>query len=94
MPLGPELNVFFVHWSFKRQRLKSGNWQLWKEKYDEKKALLLNFSNSNSMVRLFYCMRFTDLNVGSLSNDNSDDNESAKKAMGQWSVDMEVGDPS
>ena len=46
------------------------------------------------MVRLFYCMRFTDLNVGSLSNDNSDDNKSAKKAIGQGSVYMEVGDPS
>ena len=60
----------------------------------KKKALLVNFSNSNSMVRLFYCMRFTDLNVGSLSNDNSDDNKSAKKAIGQGSVYMEVGDPS
>ena len=38
-------------------------------------------------------MRFTDLNVGSLSNDNGDDNESAKKAIGQESVYMEVGDP-
>ena len=35
-------------------------------------------------------MRFTDLNVESLSNDN----ESAKKAIGQESVYMEVGDPS
>ena len=41
MPLGPELNVFFVYWSFKRQRLKSGNWQLWKEKYDEKKNIII-----------------------------------------------------
>ena len=46
------------------------------------------------MVRLFYCMRFTDLNVGSLSNDNGDNNESGKKAIGQGSVYMEVGDPS
>ena len=38
-------------------------------------------------------MRLTDLNVGSLSNDNGD-NESAKKAIGQGSVYMEVGDPS
>ena len=45
------------------------------------------------MVRLFYCMRFTDLNVGSLSNDNGDNNESAKKAISQGSVYMEVGDP-
>ena len=44
------------------------------------------------MVRLFYCMRFTDLNVESLSND--DGNESAKKAIDQGSVYMEVGDPS
>ena len=28
-------------------------------------------------------MRFTDLNVGSLSNDDADGNESAKKAIGQ-----------
>ena len=39
-------------------------------------------------------MRFTDLNVGSLSNGDGDGNESAKKAIGQRSVDMEVGDPS
>ena len=40
-------------------------------------------------------MQFTDLNVESLSNDNGDDNESAKKS--NWSkvcVYMEVGDPS
>ena len=36
-------------------------------------------------------MRFTDLNVGSLSNDDGDDNESAKNAIGQESVYMEVG---
>ena len=36
-------------------------------------------------------MQFTDLNVESLSNDNDDDNESAKKAIGQESVYMEVG---
>ena len=60
----------------------------------KKKTLLFNFSNSNSMVRLFYCTRFTDLNVGSLSNDNGDNNESAKKVIGQGSVYMEVGDPS
>ena len=45
------------------------------------------------MVRLFYCMQLTDLNVRSLSNDNVDNNESAKKAIGQGSVYMEVGDP-
>ena len=39
-------------------------------------------------------MQFTDWNVGSLSNDNGDDNESAKKAIGQGSVYVEVGDPS
>ena len=39
-------------------------------------------------------MRFTDLNVGSLSIDGADGNESAKKAIGQGSVYMEVGDPS
>ena len=38
-------------------------------------------------------MRFTDLNVGSLSNDDGDDNESAKKAIGQGSVDMKGGGP-
>ena len=42
----------------------------------------------------FYCMQFTDLNVGSLSNDDGDDNESAKKAISQGSVYMEVGDTS
>ena len=46
------------------------------------------------MVRLFYCMRFTDLNVESLSNDDGNDNKSARKAIGQGSVYMEVGDPS
>ena len=39
-------------------------------------------------------MRFTDWNVGSLSNDDGDGNESAKKAIDQESVYMEVGDPS
>ena len=40
-------------------------------------------------------MRFTDLNVESLSNDNGDGNESAKKAVAQGSVYMEGGgDPS
>ena len=39
-------------------------------------------------------MQFTDLNVGSLSNDDGDGNEGAKNAIGQGSVDMEVGDPS
>ena len=37
-------------------------------------------------------MQFTDLNVGSLS--NGDGNESAKKAIGQESVYMAVGEPS
>ena len=39
-------------------------------------------------------MQFTDWNVGSLSNDNGDDNKNAKKAIGRGSVYMEVGDPS
>ena len=39
-------------------------------------------------------MQFTDLNVGSLSNNDGDGNESAKKAIGQGCVYMEVGDPS
>ena len=41
-------------------------------------------------------MPFTDLNVGSLSNDDGDGNESAKKAIDQESVYMEMGggDPS
>ena len=39
-------------------------------------------------------MQLTDLNVRSLSNDNGDGNESAKKAISQGSVYMEVGDPS
>ena len=34
-------------------------------------------------------MPFTDLNVGSLSNNKGDDNESALKAIGQGSVYME-----
>ena len=37
-------------------------------------------------------MQFTDLNVGSLSNDDGDDNESTKKAIGQGSVYMEVSE--
>ena len=36
-------------------------------------------------------MQFTDLNVRSLSNDDGNDNESAKKAIDQESVYMEVG---
>ena len=39
-------------------------------------------------------MQLTDLNVGSLSSDNGDDNDSAKKAIDQGCVYMEVGDPS
>ena len=39
-------------------------------------------------------MQLTDWNVGSLSSDNGDDNENAKKAIDQGSVYMEVGDPS
>ena len=38
-------------------------------------------------------MRFTDLNVESLSNDDGDDNESALKAIGRGSVYMEGADP-
>ena len=94
MPLGPELNVFFVYWSFKRQRLKSGNWQLWKEKHDEKKKhYYLIFPIQTLWSGFFYCMQLTALNVRSLSSDNGDDNESAKKAIGRGSVYMEVGDP-
>ena len=39
-------------------------------------------------------MPLTALNVGSLSNNKGDDNESALKAIGQGSVYMVVGDPS
>ena len=39
----------------------------------------------------FYCMRFTDLNVRSLRNDDGDGNESAKKAIGQGCVYMKGG---
>ena len=61
----------------------------------KKKTLLFNFSNSNSIIRLLLLHAdFTDLNAGSLSNDDGDDNESGKKAIGQESVYMEVGDPS
>ena len=52
----------------------------------KKKALLFNFSNSNSIIRLFLLHAVYRLNVGSLSKDNGDDNESAKKAIGQESV--------
>ena len=38
-------------------------------------------------------MQLTALNVRSLSNDNGDGNESAKKAIGRGSVYMEVEDP-
>ena len=39
-------------------------------------------------------MQFTDLNVGSLSKDNGDDDESTLKAIIWGSLYMEVGDPS
>ena len=37
-------------------------------------------------------MQFTDWNVGSLSNNKGDDNESALKAIDQGSVYMEVSE--
>ena len=54
----------------------------------KKKHYYLIFLIQTLWSGFFYCMQFTDLNVGSLSN------ESAKKAIGQGSVYMEVGDPS
>ena len=62
---------------------------LWKKKH-----YYLIFPIQTLWSGFFYRMRFTDLNVGSLSNNKGDDNESAKKAIGQGSVYMEVGDPS
>ena len=62
---------------------------LWK-----KKRYYLIFLIQTLWSGFFYCIQFTDLNVGSLSNDNGDNNESAKKAIGQGSVYMEMGDPS
>ena len=52
----------------------------------KKKALLFNFSNSNSMVRLFLLHAVYRLKCWSLITDDGDDNESAKKAIGQGSV--------
>ena len=66
---------------------------MWKEKYDEKKYYLI-FPIQTLWSGFFYCMRFTDLNVESLSNDDGNDNKSARKAIGQGSVYMEVGDRS
>ena len=60
----------------------------------KKKHYYLIFPIQTLWSVYFYCMQLTDLNVGSLSNDNGDNNESAKKAIGQGSVYMEVGDPS
>ena len=59
----------------------------------EKKHYYLIFPIQTLWSGYFYCMQLTDLNVRSLSNDNGD-NESAKKAIGQGSVYMEVRDPS
>ena len=53
MPFWTRAKCLSCPLTFKRQRLKSGNWQLSKKKYDKKYSLLFNFSNSNSMVRLF-----------------------------------------
>ena len=59
----------------------------------KKKTLVFFFQFKLYGQAFFYCMRFTDLNVESLSNDDGNDNESAKKAVAQGSVYMEVGDP-
>ena len=64
---------------------------MWKEKYDEKNYHYLIFPIQILWSGYLYCMQLTDLNVGSLSNDNGDDNESANKKIGQGSVYMEVG---
>ena len=56
----------------------------------KKKHYYLIFLIQTLWSGFFYCMQFTDLNVRSLSNDNGDDNESAKKAIGQGSVYMEM----
>ena len=60
----------------------------------KKKHYYLIFPIQTLWSGYFYCMRLTDLNVRSLSNDNGDNNESAKKAISQESVYMEMGDPS
>ena len=53
-----------------------------KEKYDEKKKhSYLIFLIQTLWSGFFYCMQLTALNVGSLSNDDGDGNESAKR---QW----------
>ena len=49
----------------------------------KKKTLVFFFPIQTLWSGFFYYMRFTDLNVESLSNDNGDDNESAKKAIDQ-----------
>ena len=55
----------------------------------KKKTLVFFFPIQTLWSGFFYYMRFTDLNVESLSNDNGDDNESAKKAIDQGSACME-----
>ena len=93
MPLGPELNAFLVHWSLRdnvwNQVIGNCEGEIWWKK----KHSYLIFLIQTLWSGFFYCMRFTDLNVGSLSNNKGDDNESALKAIGQGSVYMEVGDP-
>ena len=94
MPLGPELNVFLVHWPLRDNVWNQVIGNCERRNIMEKKHYYLIFPIQTLWSGYFYCMQLTDLNVRSLSNDNGDDNESAKKAIGHGSVYMEVGDPS
>ena len=91
---GPELNAFLVHWSLRdnvwNQVIGNCEGEIW---WKTNHCFLI-FLIQTLWSGFFYCMQLTDLNVGSLSNDDGDGNESAKKAIGQGSVYMEVGDPS
>ena len=91
---GPELNVFLVHWPLRDNVWNQviGNCQ--RRNMIKNNHYYLIFLIQTLWSGYFYCMLFTDWNVGSLSNNKGDDNESALKAIGQGSVYMEVGDPS
>ena len=83
MPLGPELNVFLVHWPLRDNVWNQVIGNCERRNMMKKKTLVFFFPIQTLWSGFFYYMRFTDLNVESLSNDNGDDNESAKKAIDQ-----------
>ena len=89
---GPELNVFLVHWPLRDNVWNQviGNCQ--RRNMIKNNHYYLIFLIQTLWSGYFYCMPFTDWNVGSLSNNKGDDNESALKAIGQGSVYMEVSE--